>query len=99
MAYLACDTSDCSSPRLFLSVLVESFPTPSLPPLVSYADLLLLSCMFTWPIADRPVAFDIVLDLVIPRTLGEVTPESKQKNSCYTKNIVYIYASFEQPEK
>ena len=30
--------------------------------------------MLPGPIADRPVAFDIVLDFVIPRTLGEVTP-------------------------
>ena len=32
--------------------------------------------MLPGPIADRPVAFDIVLDFVIPRTLGEVTPET-----------------------
>ena len=82
---MACDTSDCSSPRLVLSELPDNFPgAPSLPPLVSYADLLLLSCMLTWPIAERPVAFDIVFDFVIPRTFGEVIPEN-DNNSLYVE--------------
>ena len=44
--------------------------------------------MLPGPIADRPVAFDIVLDFVIPRTLGEVTPKTTDGDYNYWFGLV-----------